>query len=147
MKLAKKVFGSFFPALMIASFFAFAQLACAFLLGAMLDQGISGQFLWLLPLFGLLIASSFTIIAVVFISEETDGYQIARLHISPAFLFFYALITACFLCFILFGVLSLVSSGPLLHKTGLGTIALSVSVLVIDGLGFHGAIALRGKNE
>lgn len=147
MKLAKKIFDSFFPALMIASLFAFAQLACAFLLGAMLDQGISGQFLWLLPLFGLLISSFFTIIAAVFISGETGGYQVVRLHVSPAFLFFYALIAACFLCFILFGLLSVTSSGPLLHQTGLGTIALSVSVLVMDGLGFHGAIALRGKTE
>lgn len=146
MRFAKKVFSSFFLALSIVSIFVFAQLSCAFLLGAMVDQGIAGQFLWLLPLFGLLMVSGLVILVIVFVAETIEGYYVGRLHISSTFLFFYALIGACFLCFILFGLLSLVSNSYL-HQTGLSAIALSVATLVVDGLGFHGALALRGKTK
>ena len=147
MRLAKKVFNLFFPALAIASVCFSFQLSSAFLLGAMLDQGTVGQFLWLLPLFCLLLFSVMTVAVMVLVSDNTDGYRVARLMISPVFLVFYSLIAACFFCFALFGILSLVPGDTFLRHTGLSAIALSVSVLVIDGIGFYGAIATRSKRK
>ncbi len=147
MKPLRKVFSAFFPTLAIVSLLVFAQLGTSFLLGAMLDQGISGQLLWLLPFFGLLGASVCVVASIALISGNTDGYHLRHFHISGAFLLFYCLILACFISFLLFGVASVVSQGLLIRQTGLNAIAFPVLLLVSDGLGFFGAAAFRSKKR
>ncbi len=145
-----KILFAFFTkpiSLLPLSLVAFGQLACVYVLGAMLDDGIEAHPMWWLPAVGWLIFSAGMVCGAVLLARNTQGYTVGKATIPSSFWFLYALIIPCFLCFALFGCLYLGNRESFLANSGFAAIVLSVLSLTLDGFAFFGARLFAEKHD
>lgn len=145
-----KTFFAFFAkpiSLLPLSLVAFGQLACVYVLGAMLDDGIEAHPIWWLPAVGWLVFSMGMVFAAVLLGCNPHGYKLGKVTIPSSFWFLYVLIIPCFLCFVLFGCLYLNNRESFLANSGFAAIVLSVLSLTLDGFAFFGARLFVRKHD
>ena len=131
----------------VLSVIVFAQASCSFVLGAMCDGGLDVFPAWPVLGVGLLIGSVAVAFSASLMASRKDAYSLGKLAVAPCFLFLYALLTACLLCFALFGSLGLAFPSSFLSRSGFITIVLPTLSLVLDGASFFVAFALRKEKD